>query len=30
LIRFRQGGFLRLPSDEEEEPQYWKRRRAYY
>lgn len=30
LIRFRQGGFLRLPSDEEEEPQYWKRRKAYY
>ena len=30
LIRFRQGGFLRLPSDEEEEPQYWRRRKAYY
>jgi len=30
LIRFRQGGFLKLPSDEEEEPQYWRRKRAYY
>ena len=30
LIRFRQGGFLRLPSDEEEEPQYFRRKKAYY
>jgi phage terminase large subunit-like protein len=30
LIRFRQGGFLRLESDEEEEPTYFKRKRAYY
>ena len=30
LIRFRQGGFLRLDSDEEEETVYFKRKRAYY
>jgi len=30
LIRFRQGGFLRLDSDEEDEPQYFRRRKAYY
>jgi predicted phage terminase large subunit-like protein len=31
LMRFRQGGFLRLPSDEAEEPQYWKRAsKGYY
>jgi predicted phage terminase large subunit-like protein len=32
LIRFRQGGFLRLPSDEPDEPQYFKSRRnsGYY
>ena len=31
LMRFRQGGFLRLPSDEAEEQQYWKRpRQGYY
>jgi predicted phage terminase large subunit-like protein len=29
LIRFRQGGFLRLASDEEDEPQTFKRK-AYY
>jgi len=30
LMRFRQGGFIRLPSDEPEEPQYWKQRRGGY
>lgn len=32
LMRFRQGGFIRLPSDEKDEPQYWRssRRSAYY
>jgi predicted phage terminase large subunit-like protein len=32
LMRFRQGGFLRLPSDEPEEPRYFKsgRRSSYY
>ena len=32
LIRFRQGGFIRLPSDEPEEPQYFKSKRnaGYY
>jgi len=32
LIRFRQGGFLRLPSDEPDEPQYFKSRKnsGYY
>lgn len=32
LLRFRQGGFIRLPSDEREEPKYFKssRRAAYY
>ena len=30
LIRFRQGGFLRLPSDEEDEPKYFRRKKAYY
>ncbi len=32
LIRFRQGGFLRLPSDEPDEPQYFKSKRnaGYY
>ena len=30
LMRFRQGGFIRLPSDEPEEPQYWKRRNGGY
>jgi predicted phage terminase large subunit-like protein len=31
LIRFRNGGFIRLPSDEPEEPVYFKRKRhAYY
>jgi predicted phage terminase large subunit-like protein len=31
LMRFRQGGFIRLPSDEREEPRYWKRAsKGYY
>jgi predicted phage terminase large subunit-like protein len=30
LIRFRQGGFLRLQSDEEDEPMFHRRRPAYY
>jgi hypothetical protein len=32
LMRFRQGGFLRLPSDEKEDVRYFKgsRRAAYY
>ena len=30
LIRFRQGGFIRLPSDEPEEMRYFRRRRASY
>jgi len=30
LMRFRQGGFLRLPSDEAEEPQYHKHRSGGY
>ena len=32
LMRFRQGGFLRLPSDEPEEPRYFQRKSqfAYY
>jgi hypothetical protein len=31
LMRFRQGGFLRLPSDElEEDPSYRSRRAGYY
>lgn len=32
LMRFRQGGFIRLPSDEPEEPKFFKRRRSpgYY
>jgi predicted phage terminase large subunit-like protein len=30
LIRFRKGGFIRLPSDEEDEPIYFKRKVAYY
>jgi predicted phage terminase large subunit-like protein len=31
LLRFRQGGFIRLPSDEPDEPQYYRRRApAYY
>jgi hypothetical protein len=29
-MRFRQGGFIRLPSDEPEEVHYFKRRAAYY
>ena len=30
LMRFRQGGFLRLPSDEPEEPKFFKRRNAVF
>ena len=30
LMRFRQGGFLRLPSDEPDEPKYFKRHREPY
>ena len=31
LMRFRQGGFIRLPTDEAEEQQYFKRRgNGYY
>ena len=30
LIRFRQGGFLRLQSDEEDEPTFFRRNKAYY
>ena len=30
LMRFRQGGFIRLPSDEPDEVHYFKRRSAYY
>ena len=28
LMRFRQGGFIRLPTDEPEEPRYFKSRRG--
>lgn len=30
LLRFRQGGFLRLASDERDEPQFFRRQKAYY
>ena len=30
LMRFRQGGFIRLPSDEPDEPQYWRRKAVGY
>jgi len=30
LLRFRQGGFIRLNTDEEDEPQYYRRKVAYY
>ena len=30
LIRFRSGGFVRLDSDEADEPTYFRRRKAYY
>ena len=30
LLRFRQGGFIRLPSDEPEEQRYFRRQAAYY
>lgn len=30
LLRFRQGGFISVSSDEEDEPKYFRRRMAYY
>jgi len=30
MMRFRKGGFLRLPSDEDDEQQYFRRKVAYY
>ena len=30
LLRFRKGGFIRLPSDEPDEPREFRRRVAYY
>ena len=30
LLRFRQGGFISVQSDEEDEPRYFRRRMAYY
>ena len=30
LIRFRQGGFLRLDTDEPEEPRFFRRKQAFY
>ena len=30
LIRFRKGGFVSLPSDEQDEPQFYRRKAAYY
>jgi len=30
LLRFRQGGFLRLNTDEEDEPTPYRKRAAYY
>ena len=30
LMRFRNGGFIRLPSDQQDEPKYFKRRRGGY
>ena len=30
LIRFRKGGFISLPSDEQDEPQFYRRKAAYY
>jgi hypothetical protein len=30
LIRFRKGGFIRLPSDEKDEPVNFRRKAAYY
>ena len=30
LIRFRKGGFLRLQTDEEDDPVYFRRKVAYY
>ena len=30
LIRFRKGGFIRLPTDEEDEPIDFRRKTAYY
>jgi predicted phage terminase large subunit-like protein len=30
LIRFRKGGFISLPSDEQDDPQFYRRKAAYY
>jgi len=30
LIRFRKGGFVSLPSDDQDEPQFYRRKAAYY
>ena len=30
LLRFRQGGFISINSDEEDEPRYFRRKLAYY
>jgi hypothetical protein len=30
LLRFRQGGFIRLPSDEPDEQKYFRRKQAAY
>jgi hypothetical protein len=30
LIRFRKGGFISLPSDEQDEPTTFRRKAAYY
>jgi hypothetical protein len=30
LIRFRKGGFLRLQTDEEDDPVFFRRKAAYY
>jgi predicted phage terminase large subunit-like protein len=30
LIRFRKGGFISLPSDDQDEPQFYRRKAAYY
>jgi len=29
-LRYRQGGFINLDSDEQEEKRYFKRRKSYY
>jgi hypothetical protein len=30
LLRFRQGGFIRLDTDEKDDPIYFRRKAAYY